>query len=142
MREIHVEDQSTSFLYNIEIIHILSILLLLFYQDTKHLPKEMAQTGRLVKNRVEITKINGNLFRLRMNVNLVSNVLGKMQKRFLFLFLFSCYGHIQNAYNNIFKRLDTPEIFWSEPALQPMYNAIRGNNTKNISFMQYKEEGK
>ncbi|SAM01654.1 hypothetical protein [Absidia glauca] len=30
-----------------------------------------------------------------MNVNLVSNV------------------------------LDTPEIFWSEPALQPMYNAIR-----------------
>ncbi|KAI7851829.1 hypothetical protein BDC45DRAFT_444950 [Circinella umbellata] len=56
---------------------------------------EMAQTGRLVKNRVEITKINGNLFSLRMNVNLVSNV------------------------------LDTPEIFWSEPALQPMYNAIR-----------------
>ncbi|KAG2219739.1 hypothetical protein INT45_007778 [Circinella minor] len=64
-------------------------------EDTKHLPKEMAQTGRLVKNRVEITKINGNLFSLRMNVNLVSNV------------------------------LDTPEIFWSEPALQPMYNAIR-----------------
>ncbi|KAI9264089.1 hypothetical protein BDA99DRAFT_546870 [Phascolomyces articulosus] len=57
--------------------------------------KKMAQTGRLVKNRVEITKINGNLFNLRMNVNLVSNV------------------------------LDTPEIFWSEPALQPMYNAIK-----------------
>ncbi|KAI9488249.1 hypothetical protein BDB00DRAFT_772882 [Zychaea mexicana] len=52
-------------------------------------------TGRLVKNRVEITKVNGQLFSLRMNVNLVSNV------------------------------LDTPEIFWSEPALQPMYNAIR-----------------
>ncbi|ORZ21484.1 hypothetical protein BCR42DRAFT_321046 [Absidia repens] len=56
---------------------------------------EMAETGRLGKTRVEITTINGRLFNLRMNVNLVSNV------------------------------LDTPEIFWSEPALQPMYNAIR-----------------
>ncbi|CAO3630318.1 unnamed protein product [Cunninghamella blakesleeana] len=64
-------------------------------EDTKHLPKEMAKTGRLGKTRTEITKINGQLFNLRMNVNLVSNV------------------------------LDTPEIFWSEPALQPMYNAIR-----------------
>lgn len=45
-------------------------------EETKHLPQEMAQTGRLVKNRVEITKINGQLFNLRMNVNLVSNVLG------------------------------------------------------------------
>ncbi|KAI8967277.1 hypothetical protein BDF20DRAFT_917745 [Mycotypha africana] len=64
-------------------------------EDTKHLPKEMAETGRLGKTRTEITKINGQLFNLRMNVNLVSNV------------------------------LDTPEIFWSEPALQPMYSAIR-----------------
>ncbi|KAI7889184.1 uncharacterized protein EV154DRAFT_515243 [Mucor mucedo] len=64
-------------------------------EDTKHLPKEMAETGRLGKTRSEITKINGQLFTLRMNVNLVSNV------------------------------LDTPEIFWSEPALQPMYTAIR-----------------
>lgn len=64
-------------------------------EDTKHLPKEMAETGRLGKTRSEITKINGELFTLRMNVNLVSNV------------------------------LDTPEIFWSEPALQPMYTAIR-----------------
>ncbi|KAI8887906.1 DUF155-domain-containing protein [Backusella circina FSU 941] len=55
----------------------------------------LKKTGRLGKNRTEITKINGQLFNLRMNVNLVSNV------------------------------LDTPEIFWSEPSLQPMYNAIR-----------------
>lgn len=33
---------------------------------------------------------------MRINVNLVSNV------------------------------LDTPEIFWSEPALEPLYRAIRG----------------
>jgi uncharacterized Rmd1/YagE family protein len=46
-------------------------------EDTKHLPKEMAETGRLGKTRTEITKINGQLFTLRMNVNLVSNVLGK-----------------------------------------------------------------
>ncbi|KAI8097580.1 uncharacterized protein BX664DRAFT_257005 [Halteromyces radiatus] len=59
------------------------------------LSQKMAETGRLGKTRTEITKINGQLFNLRMNVNLVSNV------------------------------LDTPEIFWSEPALQPMYNAIR-----------------
>ncbi|OZJ02633.1 hypothetical protein BZG36_04161 [Bifiguratus adelaidae] len=65
-------------------------------EDTKHIPKQLAQTGRLSMNRTEITKINGHLFKLRMNVNLVSNV------------------------------LDTPEIFWSEPALQPLYNAMKG----------------
>ncbi|KAI8143127.1 hypothetical protein BJV82DRAFT_644574 [Fennellomyces sp. T-0311] len=65
------------------------------FNDMITLKSKMAQTGRLVKNRTEITKVNGQLFNLRMNVNLVSNV------------------------------LDTPEIFWSEPALQPMYNAIR-----------------
>ena len=37
----------------------------------------------------------GQLFIMRINVNLVSNV------------------------------LDTPEIFWSEPALEPLYSAIR-----------------
>lgn len=47
-------------------------------EDTKHLPKEMAETGRLGKTRSEITKINGQLFALRMNVNLVSNVLGNL----------------------------------------------------------------
>lgn len=49
-------------------------------EDTKYLPKEMAETGRLGKTRGEITKINGELFNLRMNVNLVSNVLGKRTK--------------------------------------------------------------
>ncbi|KAH8556732.1 hypothetical protein BGW37DRAFT_417307 [Umbelopsis sp. PMI_123] len=55
----------------------------------------ITQTGRLDMNRTEITQINGHLFKLRMHVNLVSNV------------------------------LDTPEIFWSEPSLQPLYKAIR-----------------
>ncbi|EIE91280.1 hypothetical protein RO3G_15991 [Rhizopus delemar RA 99-880] len=65
------------------------------FNDMITLKSKMAETGRLGKTRTEITKINGQLFNLRMNVNLVSNV------------------------------LDTPEIFWSEPALQPMYTAIR-----------------
>ncbi|KAI8066574.1 hypothetical protein BC940DRAFT_326623 [Gongronella butleri] len=65
------------------------------FNDMITMKTEMAETGRLGKSRSEITKINGQLFQLRMNVNLVSNV------------------------------LDTPEIFWSEPSLQPMYNAIR-----------------
>lgn len=50
---------------------------LITMQDTKHIPKKLAQTGRLDMNRTEITQINGHLFKLRMHVNLVSNVLGK-----------------------------------------------------------------
>ncbi|KAF9974882.1 hypothetical protein BGZ73_001622 [Actinomortierella ambigua] len=64
--------------------------------DTKIIPIQLAETGKLNYSRPQITKISGHLFQLRMNVDLVSNV------------------------------LDTPEIFWSEPELQPLYNAIRG----------------
>ncbi|KAF9898020.1 hypothetical protein BX616_004599, partial [Lobosporangium transversale] len=64
--------------------------------DTKIIPIQLAQTGKLNYSRPQITRISGHLFQLRMNVDLVSNV------------------------------LDTPEIFWSEPELQPLYNAIRG----------------
>ncbi|KAM3582936.1 Sad1-interacting factor 3 [Umbelopsis sp. WA50703] len=71
-------------------------------EDTKHIPKELAQTGRLRMDRTEITQISGYLFKLRMNVNLVSNI------------------------------LDTPEIFWSEPSLQPLYKAIRGMFTEHV----------
>ena len=46
--------------------------------------------------RQDILKWIGELFDLRMNVNLVSNV------------------------------LDTPELFWSEPQLQEFYNTVRG----------------
>ncbi|KAF9919733.1 hypothetical protein FBU30_010607 [Linnemannia zychae] len=64
--------------------------------DTKIIPIQLAQTGKLNYSRAQITRISGHLFQLRMNVDLVSNV------------------------------LDTPEIFWSEPELQPLYDAIRG----------------
>lgn len=46
--------------------------------------------------RMAINQKIGQLFIMRINVNLVSNV------------------------------LDCPEIFWSEPALEPIYTAIRG----------------
>ncbi|KAK9721065.1 sporulation protein rmd1 [Basidiobolus ranarum] len=64
--------------------------------DTKHIPQIMAETGKVNLSRHAITSKIGQLFIVRINVNLVSNI------------------------------LDTPEIFWSEPAQQPLYNAIRG----------------
>ncbi|KAF9189922.1 hypothetical protein BGZ51_009134 [Haplosporangium sp. Z 767] len=63
---------------------------------TKHIPQTMAETGKVPMSRIAITKKIGQLFIMRINVNLVSNI------------------------------LDTPEIFWSEPSFQPLYSAIRG----------------
>ncbi|RKP12800.1 hypothetical protein BJ684DRAFT_22959 [Piptocephalis cylindrospora] len=65
-------------------------------EQTAVIPQEMASTGTVHMSRKAITKLIGQLFIVRINVNLVSNV------------------------------LDTPEIFWSEPALEPLYQAIRG----------------
>jgi uncharacterized Rmd1/YagE family protein len=56
----------------------------------------MAADGKIQMSRKAINQKIGQLFIMRINVNLVSNV------------------------------LDTPEIFWSEPALEPLYRAIRG----------------
>ncbi|PKC10890.1 DUF155-domain-containing protein [Rhizophagus irregularis] len=63
---------------------------------TKHIPQTMAETGKVQMSRSAITKKIGQLFIMRINVNLVSNI------------------------------LDTPEIFWSEPSYEPLYAAIRG----------------
>ncbi|KAL1917559.1 uncharacterized protein VTP21DRAFT_3952 [Calcarisporiella thermophila] len=76
---------------------------LAYYEDemdstidaTKSIPQRLALSGHLDMSRTQVTKLNGQLFKLRMHVNLVSNV------------------------------LDTPEIFWSEPSLQPLYNVIK-----------------
>ncbi|KAJ3040697.1 hypothetical protein HDV00_010590 [Rhizophlyctis rosea] len=65
-------------------------------ESTKHIPQIMAETGKIQMSRKAINKKIGQLFIMRINVNLVSNV------------------------------LDIPEIFWSEPALEPLYMAIRG----------------
>ncbi|KAI9008165.1 hypothetical protein BC832DRAFT_553264 [Gaertneriomyces semiglobifer] len=60
------------------------------------LPRMMARYGDIHMTRRDVMKIVGKLFRLRVDVNLISNV------------------------------LDTPELFWSEPELEGLYNAIRG----------------
>lgn len=65
-------------------------------ESTRHIPNVMAETGKIHMHRKAINKKIGQLFIMRINVNLVSNV------------------------------LDTPEIFWSEPAFEPLYMAIRG----------------
>ncbi|RPA83715.1 DUF155-domain-containing protein [Ascobolus immersus RN42] len=61
-----------------------------------HIPKRLALTGNLGMKREDVNKLSGRLFRLRVDVNLNSNV------------------------------LDVPEFFWdSEPTLYPLYRAVR-----------------
>lgn len=62
---------------------------------TSHIPKELASSGELHLKRREALKLTGRLFKLRVDVNLTSNV------------------------------LDTPELFWSEASLKALYDAIR-----------------
>ncbi len=62
---------------------------------TVEIPRQLATTGSLKLRRVEALKLTGKLFKLRRNVNLVSNV------------------------------LDTPELFWSEASLKDLYDACR-----------------
>lgn len=62
---------------------------------TSHIPKELASTGELKLKRREALRLTGRLFKLRVDVNLTSNV------------------------------LDTPELFWSEASLKALYDAIR-----------------
>lgn len=62
---------------------------------TKSIPHELSSTGTIKMTRKKITNQIGELFIMRMNVNLISNV------------------------------LDTPEIFWSFPSVGPLYRAVR-----------------
>ncbi|KAJ3334100.1 hypothetical protein HDU76_010222 [Blyttiomyces sp. JEL0837] len=62
----------------------------------RHIPRVLAETGKIHLSRFAVNQTIGKLFLMRTNVNLVSNV------------------------------LDTPDIFWSQPALEPLYRAIRG----------------
>ncbi|KAL3899916.1 MAG: hypothetical protein SGCHY_001711, partial [Lobulomycetales sp.] len=64
-------------------------------ENTRHIPRVLSETGKIHMSRKAINQKIGQLFIMRINVNLVSNV------------------------------LDTPEIFWSEPDLQPLYSATR-----------------
>jgi len=64
-------------------------------ERTYKLPRIMEKYGNIRMTRNDIMKLVGHLFGLKMDVNLISNV------------------------------LDTPEIFYSEPELKDLYTAIR-----------------
>ncbi|EAU89288.2 YagE family protein [Coprinopsis cinerea okayama7 len=59
------------------------------------IPRQMAESGSLQLRRHDALKLTGRLFKLRRDVNLVSNV------------------------------LDIPELFWSESSLKELYDAVR-----------------
>lgn len=61
---------------------------------TSLFPKELATTGHLNLDRKEALQMTGRLFKLRMDVNLIGGI------------------------------LDTPDIFWSDASLYPLYEAI------------------
>ncbi|EIE77447.1 hypothetical protein RO3G_02151 [Rhizopus delemar RA 99-880] len=95
----------TNYLVKLTIAHAIaqSVKMTLFERliddtinETKYIPQVMAESGNIQLSRTAITKKIGQLFIMRINVNLVSNI------------------------------LDTPEIFWSEPTLEPLYTAMRG----------------
>lgn len=65
-------------------------------EDTQDFPQEVALTGKISMNRKNIMKSIGELFILRINVNLHGSV------------------------------LDSPELMWAEPHLEPIYQATRG----------------
>lgn len=65
-------------------------------EDTQDFPQEVALTGKISMSRKDIMKSIGELFILRINVNLHGSV------------------------------LDSPELMWSEPHLEPIYQATRG----------------
>ena len=65
--------------------------------STTSIPQQLASTGSLHLSRTEALKITGRLFKLRRDVNLVSNV------------------------------LDVPELFWDQgqASLRALYDAVR-----------------
>ncbi|AOW01268.1 hypothetical protein B0I72DRAFT_26754 [Yarrowia lipolytica] len=65
-------------------------------EDTQDFPQEIAVTGKIDMDRSDIIKSIGELFILRININL--------------------HGSI----------LDSPELMWAEPHLEPIYQATRG----------------
>ena len=59
------------------------------------IPRQLASSGELKLRRREALRLTGTLFKLRRDINLVSNV------------------------------LDVPELFWSEASLKDLYDAVR-----------------
>ncbi|TFK86074.1 DUF155-domain-containing protein [Polyporus arcularius HHB13444] len=64
-------------------------------EETKDIPEIISETGKIDMNHKEIMRKIGELFLLRTNINSVGSV------------------------------LDSPEVFWTYPDLQPLYEAAR-----------------
>lgn len=64
--------------------------------DTQDFPKEIAETGKISMNHKDVMRSIGELFILRISINLHGSV------------------------------LDSPELMWAEPQLEPTYQATRG----------------
>ncbi|KAA8907343.1 hypothetical protein FN846DRAFT_947405 [Sphaerosporella brunnea] len=64
-------------------------------EDTKQIPSGIAESGKVKMSRRDIMKHIGELFILRININLQGSV------------------------------LDSPELMWAEPQLEPVYQAAR-----------------
>lgn len=64
-------------------------------EDTNSIPTDIATSGKVNMTRREIMKHIGELFILRININLQGSV------------------------------LDSPELMWAEPQLEPVYQAAR-----------------
>ena len=98
--------KSPSHLLKLSIAHALAQSTLLAHYEslaqlvlsdprTMSIPRQLALTGELRLRRRDALRLTGRLFRLRRDVNLVSNV------------------------------LDVPELFWSEASLKDLYDAVR-----------------
>jgi len=98
--------KSRSHLLKLSISHALAQSTLLAHYETNaqrvlsspltlSIPKQLATEGTLKLRRHDALKLTGSLFKLRRDVNLVSNV------------------------------LDVPELFWSEASLKELYDAVR-----------------
>ncbi|KAJ7257935.1 hypothetical protein B0H12DRAFT_1110686 [Mycena haematopus] len=98
--------KSRSHLLKLSIAHALAQSTLLAHYETNAqrvlsspltlaIPKQLATSGALQLKRHDALKLTGSLFKLRRDVNLVSNV------------------------------LDVPELFWSEASLKELYDAVR-----------------
>lgn len=72
-----------------------SALNILSSPSVTSIPLQLSKHGQLQLTRVDALRLTGLLYKLRVNVNLVSNV------------------------------LDVPELFWSEASLGELYGAVR-----------------
>ena len=78
-------------------------------EQTKDIPRSISETGKIGLPRSEIMKQIGNLFILRININLVGSILDSPVR-------------LLPSWRNV---ADWQEFFWSFPDLEPLYNAAR-----------------